>query len=645
MSILVDDIVIAPKEAVPGGVEASLSEAGLTIVGASLGEVVRKGTEVKTAGGVVMVDREPQTRNVVLKLEVRQDSETTLPQAAARLEQIVGELQARDGWFRRDFHVGGNFASLLYHVCGEVTLGDFAGWQAGDCPDVTLSMVCDYAAYVTEEEASGVFSTNEGERELTVEIQAGGSVNGLLRMVVTNEGEEDLRGLIVAGECIDHPQDASAETTAALAYDCAALTPKGGSEEAKREGLNILRNTELTAGWLTILGSEIGGVGHMTHKGVRKPEFRAYDSGNEAGDVQFKFRYRSLGTLQWTDTEVVKSVLVDGWQTITWNQVPRLGAPTSGDPHWDWELRARAVSGSGAVDLHRVRITPTEIYVRCTAPPVQLAPDLQQAGVPATFASVKAPIAGVEEEPEWNELGKGSTSDNSYAYVATKNKGSVLSQRYVFTNPGFKIPEDATIVGAVVALERSKTGNGNVYDYGDQGGPVRLVKEGAPVGEGRGGAGYSWPSADTVEFFGASDDSFGVDISPLEANSEGFGFSLRVGMFSNDGTEVRARVDAASIILYYTEASDPNRLCFAKRSAEIASDGVSRQHPEEDIWGLVVPEGFLPVVSPSGAEGRTTRFMVVPSQGDFGELPDKGDSPISTQVFVRPGVLYAAEAA
>ncbi|HKN44129.1 MAG TPA: hypothetical protein VJW23_09405, partial [Propionibacteriaceae bacterium] len=438
-----------------------------------------------------------------------------------RLERIVGELQAREGWFRRDFHVGGDFGALLYHVCGEVTFGDFAGWQVGDSPDVTLSMVCDYAAYVTEEEASEVFSTVKGERELIFESEPGGSVNGLLRVIVTNEGEEHLRGLILAGECIDHPQDESADTTAALAYDCADLTLKGGSEGAKREGLEVVRHSELTTGWLAILNSEIAGVGHMTHKGVRKPEFRVYDPGEKAGDVQFKLRYRALGTLQWTETEIVKSKLVDDWQTVTWNELPRLTAPTVGDPRWEWELQARAVSGSGKVDLHRVRITPTEIYVRCTASPVPLTPDFQRTGVPASFASVKDPIAGVEEEPEWKELEKAKASDNAYAYVATKKEGNVISQRYVLTNPGFKIPEEATIVGVVVALERSQTGNGNVYDYGDKGDPIRLVKEGAPVGSGSGLAGHSWPSTDTTEFFGASDDTFGVDISPPEANAEG----------------------------------------------------------------------------------------------------------------------------
>jgi hypothetical protein len=99
------------------------------------------------------------------------------------------------------------------------------------------------------------------------------------------------------------------------------------------------------------------------------------------------------------------------------------------------------------------------------------------------------------------------------------------------------------------------------------------------------------------------------------------------------------------ITVYYTEAEDENRICFAERSIELRSDGPYRQHPTDDVWGYVVPRGFLPHALPSGMEGRKTRFIVIPSQGDLGELPDSGTNKLSVSVNHRPAYLVAREAA
>jgi hypothetical protein len=638
LSVLVDDIVVFPKEIFPEGVEASLSAAGLSIKGAHFGEVVKKGTETKTLTGVALTNREAQTRTVVLRLALAEDAEVTLAEAAQRLEAIVGTLQARDNWFRRDFHIGNEFASLLHHICGEVSLVEFAGWQVGENPDVTLSMVCDYAAYMTEEEASEVFKETEG-RELIFELdQVGGSVDGLVRIVVTNKGTEHLRGLILAGECLDHPQDETADTTAAPAYDCVDLTLKGAAAKAEREGFPVVRHAELTAGWLTILNSEIAGVGHMTHKGVRRPEFRVFDPSEEAGDVQFKLRWRALGTLQWEETEVFKSVLVGDWQTVTWSKkLPRLTDPSFGNRRWEWGLQARVASGPGSIDLHRVRIAPTEIYLRCTAPGTTRVAEAVSTKSPGTITN-DASVLG----PAWANPGNVASSDDSYATISIF-EGSEPTQRIKATNFGFGIPEDATITGIVVEVERKadKNKEGNVAGDLD----AILIKAGVLQTDETGADDKAdlisfWPTTDTIKSYGSSTDLWGNTWTPADINDKGFGFALRAYLQANTSKRT-ASVDYIGINVYYTEAADENRICFAGRSIEIASDGARRQDLKDDIWGVVVPEGFYPTALPSELDGRKTRYMLVPSQGDFVTLADNGDNPLLAQAFVRPGVLYA----
>ena len=99
--------------------------------------------------GEVLVDRRPKSKTVVLRLRVREDAEADLETAAYRLQQKVGTLHREGGWVRRDFHVGEFAGSLLCKIVGEVTLADFAGWQAGDSPDVTLTLVCGPIWYST----------------------------------------------------------------------------------------------------------------------------------------------------------------------------------------------------------------------------------------------------------------------------------------------------------------------------------------------------------------------------------------------------------------------------------------------------------------------------------------------------------------
>jgi len=104
-------------------------------------------------------------------------------------------------------------------------------------------------------------------------------------------------------------------------------------------------------------------------------------------------------------------------------------------------------------------------------------------------------------------------------------------------------------------------------------------------------------------------------------------------------------VDHIRLNVYYTEAADENRACFAEGAVEPRSDGIFRQHPEDDVWGELIPEGFLPFASPSGLEGRKSRFIVIPTQGDLEELADSGSNPLSAQAFVRPAYHVAREAA
>lgn len=485
--------------------------------------------------------------------------------------------------------------------------------------------------------------------------------------------------MILAAECRDHPQDETADTTAALAYDAVDLTAKGGSAEAEHEGDNVIRHESLNAGWQPVLDSEIDGVGHMTHRGVRRIWMRVLDPSEEtdaqsleqnqlikekntqieeynhlveeankvAGEevfelrpliplkslvqTQLQLRWRVLGSILWSENSIVKASNVGDWALVDLGEC-RPEQAALGDERWEWELRARAPSGSGAIDVHKVYPLPTEQFV------VVRAPDVAQSAA----LSAKSP-GTVANDPgtgnTWTNVGNVGASENAYATFAST--GALKSSNYIKTTKySFGIPEGATITGIVVAIERKATSDGSAGKWAADG-AVRIIKNGEVQTAENKGQGIYWPVTDTVATYGSSSDLWGQTWSPADINNTGFGVAFSAIVQG----AVTASVDHIEITVYYTEADDENRVCFAGRSIELRSDGIFRQHPTDDVWGQLVPEGFLPYASPSGLEGRESRFIVVPTSGDLGTLPDSGDNPLSAQSFTRAAYHVAREGA
>jgi hypothetical protein len=627
-----DDVVISPKEVEPESAELNLSEFGLTILGASWGESGIEGTAVRTATGQVMVDRQPKPTTATLTLGVREDADTDLATAAHRLQLAVGSLQRGRRWMRRDFYIGNFAGSLLCQISGEVTLSNIAGWQAGDSPDVTLTLVRNPTWYSTEEDESEEF-VEETERELVYELPAGnGTAEGLKRITVTNLGDEDWRALIWAEECRDYQEG----PTNKLDYLAADLTPKGGAEIVEFEGLQVVEHDSLTAGWLTILDSQIEGVGHMTHRGTRRLWLRVFDPGVEP-DVQLRARWRALGGLRWSeDNAIVPTVVIDGWQYYDMGEArPQLA--TIGDERWEFQVMARAPGGSGAIRIHKVYPLPTEQYMVLSAPGTAQAADIQLTKSPGKIAENASLPKGIFEELDlqaWSNPSNAKTSNDSRATVALENGGKNYSRTLEFTELGFAIPGDATITGIAVDAEGSKSGSGSARLQ------LHLLKAGSEVGSEH--KSLLPHETDAVLTSGSSTDLWGSTWTPSDINHKEFGVDLFALILFGATT---ARVDDLRVRVYYTEAADENKVCFAERSVQLRSDGVSRQHPTDEVWGDIVPDGFPPFEVPGGLEERPSRGILIPSQGDLGELPDSGTSPLAAVIGRRDGYHFARGAA
>lgn len=630
MGRIVDDLIAFPQEAEPEATEASFSAAGLSVVAADFGESKASGTTVQTSVGVVMVDRTPATRTITLKLEVRPDADVTLPQAAARLEAIVGEMMARDTWLRRDFHVGGDFGSILYHVSGEVSLADFAGWQVGASPDVTLTMVCDFAAYSTEDVEHGPFETSAGQRQLVYELPAsGGSARGLKRTQVTNEGADDWRGLIWSEESRYYkPGDPTAEPV----YLAKNLTPKGGAEVKTVSGAEVVQHLALTAGRLAVLGSEIKGVGHMTHRGPRRMWMRLEQPSGAVGDVKLQLLWRPLGSSRWVeDNPIVSPYVVGGYCLLDLGEC-RPQDPVLGDDRWESELIAWAPGGSGSIRIRDVYPLSTEQYLKCSEPYSRPLADSQTAKkVPSTVSNLAG--AGTKE---WKETSKVAASDNVRATVVPHGVENPSSQYLAASNFGFSLPGAADVVELIAEVEVRALAKGWVADSSIN--PPGFVIGGVfhPVDR------YlePWPTTDSIRSYRLGASSL-VQIDPADVENSGFSFHFAAMVVVNG--ETQAEVDLIRVHALYTSVSSENAVCFAGRSIELASDGPRRQSRSNDAWGTTIPDGFLP--HDAGGD-LPSRAILIPTEGDLVATPDGAATPqLSATDAVRAGHLYARAAA
>lgn len=397
----------------------------------------------------------------------------------------------------------------------------------------------------------------------------------------------------------------------------------------------VVKCPPLTAGWVTVLESPIGGTEHMTHVDPRRMIFRIDDVSTELNDVKWKLEWRTLGAAGWNQTMVASTPLVVSSPVVGNYQLLDLGEarperPVIGNPRFQWRLQAHSVNSSGKQPLIRdVYPMSTEQWARVsdTSP----APS---SGAP-TAAPGKAEDATGTGTVAWQipgELG-------GYAEAALQQKAGEEASHYLkATQFGFALPESAIILGIVASVKRrvGSAGGPGVSDHS-----VKLVKAGAVGGTDHVGAG-EWTNTDVVATYGSSADLWGLTWTRAQINESGFGVAI-----SAQSTATRhARIDAITITVYYAEsANSETHICFATRSIDFTDSGVRRQHLTEEVWGDVpAPEGMLLKAPAPGQAGQSGRLLAIPSVGDLATRADSASVKLAATVSYRPGYLFAREA-
>lgn len=681
-----ETITLDPVEFVPERTELGLDAMGIRVREAEWGDSEHELFMVRQALGEIPADRHPPNRTVEIKLAVEEMKAVTLAEAAQRLQQKIGLIQREGGFVRRDTDSSSGFEGPVATRVHAAALGGIHGWLMAHrrrAADVTLTLTTDPYFYgVSEIELAEVKAENA--RRLEYEIKEGkGSAPGLIRVAVKNEGTKKWFGLINSLES----RDSSSASTAKMFYEAEALTLTGKAAKAARAGSSgeVVKSGSLSNTWVSILHSKIG-ANHMTHIGSRRILLRVFDPNTTAlGAVKIRLEWRALGSNQWTQNNVVSAPVVGDFSIIDMGEVIPAQA-VLGAQRWEWRLLAKTEGAIGQeVEVDCCYVLSTEQHMRIRENVTTTSgggviwedPFEQSAG---NMTGKTAPIGGVytgagdaddftmdeandritraavsdtntqngryllsgaAESEEVNYslrvrtfgLGAGTILGQVLRYKDTSNWLRVYLQQAVIVKGGFPIEGaylkiDKCVAGVVTNLKTSEHISGGSWQRTIE----TIVKtDGSITASINLGKGSSIELSVTDEVFATGKTLAKGKVGIYDACTTGAAGTR----YYEDPVAVAPLTGAEAV---------PDAVGFPGRGIELRSDGVYRQHETDDVWGRLVPDGFLPFFPAAGLEGRVARGILIPSSGDFASLADTGTNKLSAKVYYYPGYHFVSEA-
>lgn len=174
----------------------------------------------------------------------------------------------------------------------------------------------------------------------------------------------------------------------------------------------------------------------------------------------------------------------------------------------------------------------------------------------------------------WATVTNARANDSAYA---TASLGNAQTTNYIkATNFGFAIPQDATIVGIRVEIDRRGSSNTNTV----RDNAVRLVRADNTLGGTNKANTINWPTSDAVDTYGGANDLWGeTGLNASAINSSNFGVVISAASGSGSGTRT-ASVDNIRITVTYTRQfsvlniSNPTNPTFDKTlGSNVVSQG------------------------------------------------------------------------
>lgn len=231
--------------------------------------------------------------------------------------------------------------------------------------------------------------------------------------------------------------------------------------------------------------------------------------------------------------------------------------------------------GAGTAASHKFATAQSE------DPSIFTSGNEQSIGITIAVPPLMTPVTG-NRRADFSYGAADGTSDSSYGTLAWNNAdrlnstdnvttsfnttGTSLSRYLKGLNFGFDVPDNATITGIELIINRIRTA-GTTGEIEDD--TIRLVKGGTVVGDDL-SQGDDWKTGAVNRFFGSSTEMWGTTWTPADVNATNFG-AVMSAKGTTAGTDRTGNVDNYSINVYYTMPSEIG----LSPSSHIAASGAS----------------------------------------------------------------------
>ncbi|MGB3618290.1 MAG: hypothetical protein WBA12_09230 [Catalinimonas sp.] len=207
-------------------------------------------------------------------------------------------------------------------------------------------------------------------------------------------------------------------------------------------------------------------------------------------------------------------------------------------------------------------------------------------------------------------------SDNLYAVATVTGAGAQTTQLLVVTNFGLVVPEDGTVAGVEVEVERSSTATTC------QTAAVHLVRYGAILESYNGSSGDVWPTSDAVITYGGPTDLWSAPLDRPSVQDASFG--VAISALVNNG---EARIDRVRMTVYYSLPPLPVTLSSFRaqaRGGSVTAEWTTSAEIENDYFVLersLDARTFEPVAEVRGA--GTSHHLRTYAAVDEGAVPGR----------------------
>ena len=589
-------VVLDPEEVAINRTPFDLNSGGVRVdqSGVDWGDAAISAYMADLIIGSDPVDYRIPNRIITIPLGLGMDDAGTFEADRAALQQKVGLLQREQGWLKRELQGGAHvFADV---VNATLTIPDKTGEAAGVEDGVKLQLECKPDFYGDEVTLDSL-SSSSGDIAAVLQ-QAGenavvpGDYSARCRVIITNEGSNDVRGLLWAFRSGEYDADAP------VTLEAEGLTPLNGATtttHADTSGGHVVQHSSLPGGtWVPVLAAS-----EQLHQGTYRIRCRSI-SASATPRLRLAWGVGHPSAVRYNDP-----VQLPGAGDF---YLPDLGTvvidPSPvGTTKWTGVIQAQVVADNDPVVIDKLYLQPiNEGAGRLAYNP---APPVSSITAERVLASGASDVTGAGSVA-WDIP---AVAPGGARLASISFSGAARSHDLRLDTFGFAIPTGATVLGIEVALARRSSVPSAIADFGS----MELMQGGTPGGTSYTGA--TWSTSWETATYGSPTDLWGRTWTPAQVNASGFGVS-----YSVLGDAAVGAVDAIGIIVYYeldggfVVSSDA--VIYGDQVAELRTDGMVHT-ADGTVYGEMVGFGAMPRLPNSGLEARPVELFIRPSRGDL----------------------------